>query len=206
MTDKSISPSQLPIVEEFYTLQGEGYWSGQAAYFIRIAGCDVGCPWCDTKVSWKTSSHKLKTVDELVANASSFPAKFAVITGGEPLMHNLDLLCSKLKDAGVKTALETSGAYPVSGIWDWICLSPKTLKSPLPEIFEIAHELKIVISEESDLEWAMENAKKVNEGCILYLQPEWSVFRTILPTVVNFVKENPRFRVSLQSHKFMRIP
>lgn len=204
--DSSISPSELPIVEEFYTLQGEGFWSGHAAYFIRIAGCDVGCPWCDTKVSWNTSSHKLKTVDEIVKNATSFPAAFAVITGGEPLMHNLDLLCNKLKDAGVRTALETSGAYPVSGMWDWICLSPKTFKAPLPEIFEIANELKIVISEKSDLEWAIENSKKVNPNCILYLQPEWNVFRTILPSLVDFVKENPRFRVSLQSHKFMRIP
>ena len=202
----SISTSQLPIVEEFYTLQGEGFWSGHAAYFIRIAGCDVGCPWCDTKVSWQASSHKLKSVNEIVANAASFPAGFAVITGGEPLMHNLDLLCRNLKDAGIRTSLETSGAYPISGMWDWICLSPKTLKSPLPEIFEIANELKIVISEESDLKWAVENAKKVNGNCILYLQPEWSVFRTILPVIIEYVKKNPQWSISLQGHKIMRIP
>jgi len=197
---------KLPIVEEFYTLQGEGHFSGHAAYFIRLAGCDVGCPWCDTKVSWNASEHSYKTVETLVSNAAECPAKFVVITGGEPLMHNLDYLCIELKSAGIKTSLETSGAYELSGLWDWICLSPKTHKAPLPAIFEMANELKIVISDVKDLEWAMENAGKVNSSCLLYLQPEWSVFRTILPVIVEFVKKNPRWRISLQSHKFMRIP
>jgi 7-carboxy-7-deazaguanine synthase len=196
----------LPIVEEFYTLQGEGHFTGHAAYFIRIGGCDVGCPWCDTKVSWNASKHPFKPVDELIKNAAACPASFAVITGGEPLMYNLESLCKGLKTAGVKTSLETSGAYPLSGEWDWICLSPKTHKPPVPEIFLHANELKMVIAEEKDIEWAVENARKVNAECELYLQPEWSVFRTILPFLVEFVKQNPEWNISLQAHKFMRIP
>lgn len=196
----------LPIVEEFYTLQGEGRYSGHAAYFIRIGGCDVGCPWCDTKISWDASRHSMKTVDEIVKNAAACPASFAVITGGEPLMYNLDYLCKGMKEAGVKTSLETSGAYLLSGEWDWICLSPKTNKPPGPEIFLKANELKMVIAEEKDLDWAIENAGKVNSECELYLQPEWNVFRTITPVIVEFVKKNPKWNISLQAHKFMRIP
>jgi len=166
----------------------------------------VGCEWCDTKVSWNAAKHPLKKVDELVKNAASCPAGFAVITGGEPLMYNLDYLCQELRQAGVRTSLETSGAYPLSGFWDWICLSPKIHKPPVSELFFHANELKMVIAEEKDIEWALENSRQVNGDCELYLQPEWSVFRTILPFIVEFVKENPRWRVSLQGHKFMRIP
>ncbi len=198
--------TMLPIVEEFYTIQGEGHYSGHAAYFIRIGGCDVGCTWCDTMVSWDSARHPLKPVDELIVNAADCPASFAVITGGEPLMYNLDYLCQGLNDAGIETALETSGAYPLSGKWDWLCLSPKVHKPPLKEIFQYANELKIVIAEEKDLEWAFENAIQVNPTCKLYLQPEWSVFRTILPVLVEFVKRNPQWNISLQTHKFMRIP
>jgi 7-carboxy-7-deazaguanine synthase len=203
---KTISTTSLPIVEEFYTLQGEGFYSGHAAYFIRIGGCDVGCPWCDTKVSWDVSRHSLKSVTELVKNAAASPALFAVITGGEPLSFNLDFLCSELRKAGAKTSLETSGVYPLSGEWDWICLSPKTHRAAVPEIFPLANELKIVISEEKDFEFAVENAKKVRDSCKLYLQPEWSVFRTILPAMVDFVKQKPEWNISLQTHKLMRIP
>ncbi len=196
----------LPVVEEFYTLQGEGHFSGHAAYFIRLGGCDVGCPWCDTKVSWEASKHQTRPVDELIKNAAACSASFAVITGGEPLMYNLDYLSSGLKSAGVKTSLETSGAYPLTGSWDWICLSPKIYKPPLREVFEQASELKMVIAEEKDIEWALENASGVGPSCELYLQPEWSVFRTIMPFIVDFVKKNPEWRISLQAHKFMRIP
>jgi organic radical activating enzyme len=196
----------LPIVEEFYTIQGEGYYSGHPAYFIRIGGCDVGCPWCDTKISWDASKHTSKSVDEIVKNAADCPAPFVVITGGEPLMYNLDYLCTGLKDAGMETSLETSGAYPLSGAWDWICLSPKINKPPVSDIFNQADELKMVISDEKDLDWAFENAVMVNPSCKLYLQPEWSVFRSVLPKIVEFVKINPHWNISLQMHKFMRIP
>ena len=205
-TQKNSPTTSLPIVEEFYTLQGEGHFSGHAAYFIRTGGCDVGCEWCDTKVSWNASKHPLKEISGIVKNAAAFPASFAVITGGEPLMYNLDFLCQELKLAGIRTALETSGAYPLSGTWDWICLSPKIHKAPVIEIFPFANELKMVIAEEKDIDWALENARQVSRDCELYLQPEWSVFRTVLPLVVEFVKKNPRWRVSLQGHKFMRIP
>jgi len=198
--------TMLPIVEEFYTIQGEGYFTGHPAYFIRLGGCDVGCPWCDTKVSWDASRHPLKPADEIVVRAADCLASFAVITGGEPLMYNLDYLCEGLNKAGVKTSLETSGAYALSGSWDWICLSPKIHKPPVTEIFTRANELKMVIACEKDLEWAFENAILVNPSCKLYLQPEWSVFRSILPTIVSYIKENPQWNISLQAHKFMRIP
>jgi 7-carboxy-7-deazaguanine synthase len=205
-SEKYNKTTLLPIVEEFYTLQGEGHYSGHAAYFIRIGGCDVGCPWCDTKVSWDASRHSFRLVDELVKKAAACPASFAVITGGEPLMYNLDNLCRRMKEAGVKTSLETSGAYPLSGEWDWICLSPKTHKPPVPDLFHQANELKIVIAEDKDFEWAIENGGKVNSACKLYLQPEWSVFRAITPVIVEFVKKYPKWNISLQTHKFMRIP
>lgn len=203
----NINPqSSLPVVEEFYTLQGEGHFSGHAAYFIRIGGCDVGCEWCDTKVSWNPLKHPNKQIRELVFNASSCKASFAVITGGEPLMYNLGLLCEEMNKAGVKLALETSGAYQLSGKWEWICLSPKKNKPPVNEIFAQANELKIVIANENDLHWAIENSKQVSKSCELYLQPEWSVFRTISPKIIEFVKQNPQWRISLQTHKFLRIP
>jgi organic radical activating enzyme len=198
--------TKLPIVEEFYTIQGEGHYSGHAAYFIRIGGCDVGCSWCDTQVSWDASGHAFKPVDEIVVNASNCLSSLVVVTGGEPLMYNLDYLCKGLNEAGMTISLETSGAYPLSGSWDWICLSPKSHKPPVSDIYKQANELKVVIAEEKDLEWAFENAVLVNPSCQLYLQPEWSVFRTITPVIVDFVKKNPEWNISLQGHKFMRIP
>jgi len=197
---------RLPLVEEFYTIQGEGYHTGKAAYFIRIGGCDVGCSWCDTKFSWDPSLHPLVEVDQIVANAAGYPAAAVVVTGGEPLMVNLDPLTSRLQDAGISTFLETSGAYPLTGKWDWICLSPKKNAPPVEGLHSVAHELKVIIAEEKDLEWAVENGNRVGETCFRYLQPEWSRRESILPVIIRFVMEHPSWMISLQSHKYMRIP
>lgn len=197
---------KLPIVEEFYTLQGEGYFMGKAAYFIRIGGCDVGCAWCDTKFSWDPAIHPIIGVDKVIENIITCKAVAAVITGGEPLMYNLDYLCLQLKEKGIETFIETSGAFPLSGIWNWICLSPKMQQPPLEEIYTLANELKVIIGKPSDINWALRNAQLVEKNCKLYLQPEWSVFNKILPEIINFVKSNPAWSVSLQAHKFMHIP
>jgi organic radical activating enzyme len=196
----------LPLVEDFYSVQGEGHHTGKAAYFIRIGGCDVGCSWCDTRFSWNPSVHPVTDTSEIVGRVLSSGADSAVITGGEPLMWNLDLLCSGLKQNNIVTFLETSGAYPLSGVWDWICLSPKRNMPPVPPIYEMAHELKVIISDESDFLWAEEQRKMVNGNCLLYLQPEWSRYEKIVPVIVGYVKKNPEWMISLQSHKFMRIP
>ncbi len=196
----------LPVVEEFYTLQGEGNFTGHAAYFIRLAGCDIGCPWCDTKNSWPEGKFPKVRAEELVKNAASVPALFTVVTGGEPLMHNLDSFCSLMKNSGIYLSLETSGTYSLTGSWDWICLSPKRHRPPLADIYPFADELKVVIAGEDDLDWAAENAARVPENCKLFLQPEWSVFRSVTPVIVNFIKQNPRWSLSLQTHKFIRIP
>jgi organic radical activating enzyme len=198
--------SLLPLMEEFYTIQGEGFHSGKAAYFIRLGGCDVGCHWCDVKESWDASLHPLTSVDTIVENASKYPAKTVVVTGGEPLLYNLDLLTDKLHAAGIKTFIETSGAYPLSGTWDWICLSPKKFKGPMDAIAPLAGELKVIVFNQSDFKWAEEHALKVSETCKLYLQPEWSKAESMTPVIIDFVKENPRWEVSLQTHKFMHIP
>ena len=196
----------LPLVEDFYSVQGEGHHTGKAAYFIRIGGCDVGCSWCDTRFSWNPAVHPVTDTSEIVSRVLSSGADSAVITGGEPLMWNLDLLCSGLKQKNIVTFLETSGAYPLSGVWDWICLSPKRNMPPVPPIYEMAHELKVIISDESDFLWAEEQRKMVNGNCLLYLQPEWSRYEKIVPLIVEYVKKNPEWMISLQSHKFMRIP
>ncbi len=204
--DKFDGGRMLPLVEEFYTIQGEGYHTGKAAYFIRIGGCDVGCSWCDTKFSWNPDLHPVVPADQTVSNVLSCPAAAVVVTGGEPLMVNMDYLTGKLKEKGIETFLETSGAHPLSGVWDWICFSPKRTYLPQEEFFGEAHELKIIVAEEEDLEWAVENARKVNSQCKLYLQPEWSKRETILPLIIDFAKENPQWMISLQSHKYMHIP
>ena len=196
----------LPLMEEFYTIQGEGYHSGKAAYFIRLGGCDVGCHWCDVKESWDATIHPLTPVDQIVANAERYPGKAVVITGGEPLMYNLDHLTSELQKKGIKTFVETSGAYPLSGFWDWICLSPKKFKSPVPSIYPYAGELKVIVFNKSDFAWAETHADLVSEGCKLYLQPEWSKSQEIIPLIIDYVKENPRWEISLQTHKFLNIP
>jgi organic radical activating enzyme len=197
---------QYPVMESFYTLQGEGYHQGKAAYFIRLGGCDVGCVWCDVKESWEASKHPLQTIEEIVAGASAGPGRLAIITGGEPLMHNLDALTSALHAAGFQTNIETSGAWPVSGSWDWICLSPKKFKAPLPEILPLANELKVVVYNKSDFEWAEKYAALVSPACKLFLQPEWSKSATVTPLIIDYIKENPRWEFSLQLHKYIHVP
>lgn len=197
---------KLPLVEEFYTIQGEGYHSGKAAYFIRIGGCDVGCSWCDTKFSWDPSLHPVVPVEKIVNGVSRYPADSVVVTGGEPLMVNLGYLTGLLKQKGMLTFLETSGAYPLSGDWDWICFSPKKQYPAKGTIYDQAHELKVIIASEEDIDWALENASKVHKDCKLFLQPEWSTRESILPVIIEFVKVNPQWMISLQAHKYMRIP
>lgn len=196
----------IPLVEEFYTIQGEGYHTGKAAYFIRVGGCDVGCSWCDTKFSWDPSLHPVVEADRIVEHVKQHPASAVVVTGGEPLMVDMDYLTGRFKKAGIETFLETSGAYPLSGNWDWICFSPKKNAPPAGDIYSKAHELKVIISSEEDLAWAVDNGERVSVSCKLYLQPEWSRREVVLPLIIAFAKANPRWMISLQSHKYMRIP
>jgi len=196
----------LPLVEEFYTVQGEGFHTGKAAYFIRIGGCDVGCSWCDTKFSWNPALHPLVPVEQIVASASRYPAAAVVVTGGEPLMNDMGPLTKGMHAQGIETFLETSGAYPLTGEWDWICLSPKKNMPPAGGVHEHANELKVIISAEEDFEWAIEQASFVKDECHLFLQPEWSVSKTMIPLIVDFVKEHPWWNISVQAHKYMRIP
>ena len=196
----------LPLMEEFYTIQGEGYNTGKAAYFIRLGGCDVGCHWCDVKESWDASIHPLTTADQIVENALQFPAKTVVVTGGEPLIYNLDYLTAQMKAKGVTTFIETSGAYPLSGHWDWICLSPKKFKAPQPAIAKEAHELKVIVFNKSDFAWAEQYAELVSPGCKLYLQPEWSKSKEVTPLIIDYVMANPKWEISLQTHKYLNIP
>jgi len=200
-----IKPSVLPVMEHFYTIQGEGYHQGKAAYFIRLAGCDVGCVWCDVKESWD-KNQPLFDVRSLRFEVNKTPAEIVVITGGEPLMHNLDELTNELQSAGLKTNIETSGAYPLSGSWDWICLSPKKFKEPLSEIIAFAHELKIIVFNKSDFSWAEKYEALVSPGCKLYLQPEWSKAATMTPLIVDYIKAHPQWELSLQIHKFINVP
>jgi organic radical activating enzyme len=196
----------LPLMEDFYTIQGEGFNTGKPAYFIRLGGCDMGCWWCDVKESWDASLHPLTLTDDIVKRASAVPAKAVVVTGGEPVLYDLDYLCSELKKNGVSTFLETAGVKKLTGQWDWICLSPKKGSIPLLEYFQLAGELKMIIHQESDLRWAELNAEKVHGDCQLFLQPEWSNHNQILPVIVDYIKAHPQWKISLQSHKFMNIP
>jgi 7-carboxy-7-deazaguanine synthase len=196
----------LPVMEQFYTIQGEGFNTGRAAYFIRLGGCDVGCVWCDVKESWDADAHPRQAVADLVAAASKYPGRNVVITGGEPLMHNCLPLTKALQEAGFKTWIETSGAHPLSGNWDWICLSPKKFKAPLPEVLAHADELKIIVFNDSDFKWAEEHAALVPSTTRLYLQPEWSRAARMTPALIDYVKANPRWQVSLQTHKYLDIP
>ncbi|MCJ8167403.1 7-carboxy-7-deazaguanine synthase QueE [Pontibacter sp. E15-1] len=198
--------SELPLMEAFYTIQGEGANTGTAAYFIRLGGCDVGCHWCDVKESWDAELHPLTQVEEIVEMATAFPGKAVVITGGEPLLYNMQPLTAQLQQRGIKTMIETSGAYPLSGNWDWVCLSPKKFKAPDASVYPFAHELKVIIFNKSDFAWAEEHAALVGDDCLLYLQPEWSKADAIMPLIVEFVKLHPKWRVSLQTHKYMDIP
>lgn len=193
-------------MEAFYTIQGEGYNTGQAAFFIRTAGCDVGCHWCDVKESWNRDSHPLRHIDDLAEEALQYPSRMVVVTGGEPLMYNLSPLTEKFENAGFRLCIETSGAYPLSGKWHWLCLSPKKFKAPVEGIHSNANELKIIIYNKDDFRWAEEHAAKVKPGCKLYLQPEWDKRETMMPAIIDYIKTNPKWQVSLQTHKFMGIP
>jgi len=193
-------------MESFYTLQGEGFHTGRAAYFIRLGGCDVGCVWCDVKESWDPEAHPKVEISEMVRLASEHAGRLVVITGGEPLMYDLTGLTNSLKEADFETNIETSGAYPLSGIWDWICVSPKKFKAPLPEVLAVAHEFKVVVFHKSDMEWMQQFLPLLSGNCKLYLQPEWSKSEVILPLLIDFVKENPTWRISLQTHKYLNIP
>ncbi len=193
-------------MEHFYTLQGEGYHQGKAAYFIRLGGCDVGCVWCDVKESWDAEKHPQLKIEDLKLQISKTPAELVVITGGEPLMHNLDELTTSLQSAGLKINIETSGAHPLSGTWDWICLSPKKFKAPLSEILPLANELKIIIFNKSDFEWAEKYATLVSPNCKLYLQPEWDKAAEMTSLIIDYIKANPKWELSLQIHKYINVP
>lgn len=196
----------LPLVEEFYTIQGEGFNTGKAAWFIRLGGCDIGCSWCDSRFTWNPDLHPPEETDWIVSRAIESGTDSVVVTGGEPLIWNLDYLCNELKKNSIKTFIETSGAYPLSGSWDWICLSPKKNMPPLENICGLADELKVIIEDSEDFEWAEKYGEMVNDSCILYLQPEWSRYEKIIPEIVEYVKRHSYWKVSLQSHKFMHIP
>ena len=219
-----IAQQVLPVMESFYTLQGEGFHQGKAAYFIRLAGCDVGCVWCDVKDSWDATKHPMVDVDKIVTKLkietgirngelgnnlqpSTLNIKpIVVITGGEPLMYNLTQLTNALHAAGFQTNIETSGAYPLSGEWDWICLSPKKFKAPLPEVVPHAHELKVVIFNKTDFAWAEQYAALVSPQCKLYLQPEWNKASQVTPLIIDYIKANPKWELSLQIHKYINVP
>lgn len=195
-----------PVMEHFYTLQGEGVYTGHAAYFIRLGGCDVGCVWCDVKESWDAAMHPQMTVQEIVAVASGHPGRVAVITGGEPAMHDLSPLCDALHAAGFRIHIETSGSSPLSGELDWVTLSPKKFKAPLDSALSQANELKVVVFHKSDFEWAVQHAAKVGPGCRLFLQPEWSKRDSMTPLIIDYIKAHPQWQLSLQTHKYINIP
>ena len=195
----------LPLMEEFYTIQGEGFHSGKAAYFIRIGGCDVGCHWCDVKESWNADLHPPTNTDSIISNVIKF-AKTVVVTGGEPSMWNLEYITNSLQKKNIKTHIETSGAYKLTGKWDWICLSPKKTKLPLEAIYPKADELKIIVVNKNDFKFAEEQASKVTENCELFLQPEWSKRKVMIPLIVAYVMKNPQWKISLQTHKYLNIP
>ena len=197
---------ELPVMEHFFTIQGEGAYSGRAAYFVRLAGCDVGCVWCDVKESWDSEAHPILSIDFLISEIEKTNADFVVITGGEPALYNLAPFIKKLKTLKIEIAIETSGCYLLKGIVDWYCFSPKKFKAPCEEAYQLANELKIVVSHPSDIAWAEIHAEKVKPACNLYLQPEWTRSDAILPLIIEFVKRNKKWRISLQTHKFMHIP
>ena len=206
LDNSTIATTAYPVMEHFYTIQGEGFHQGRAAYFVRLGGCDVGCVWCDVKESWDGSKFPKMSAEEITALIKQTPAKLVVITGGEPLMHQLDALTKALKEAGLETNIETSGSHPLSGEWDWICLSPKKFKAPLPAIVPKAQELKVVIFHPSDFEWAETYAAQTGKNCKLYLQPEWDKREVMTPLIIEYVKNNPQWEISLQVHKYLNVP
>lgn len=197
---------KLPLVEDFYTIQGEGYHSGKPAYFIRLGGCDVGCKWCDAKYTWNPKLYPPIEVEEVIRRVEACPAQAIVITGGEPLIYPLEHLTRELRAKKLETFLETSGSHPFSGYFDWVCLSPKKQQPPLDEAFDRADELKVIIETPEDFEWAEQNALKVKRSCRLYLQPEWSQSEQMMPLIVEYAKANPKWSISIQTHKYMHIP
>jgi organic radical activating enzyme len=196
----------LPVMEHFYTIQGEGYHQGRAAYFVRLGGCDVGCTWCDVKESWDASKHPMMSIRDIATKVKDSGATICVITGGEPLMHNLDALTSQLQQKGIRTHIETSGSSALSGKWDWVCVSPKRFKLPLAECLAAANELKVIVAHRNDLRFSEDYAKKVPANCKLYLQPEWSVASEVLPLMIDYVKQNQQWEISLQIHKYLNVP
>ena len=196
----------LPLMEHFYTIQGEGFFQGSAAYFIRLGGCEVGCVWCDVKESWDVNAHPQVEISKIVSDVVDAKSRIAVVTGGEPAMHDLSELTQALHRSGIRTHIETSGVYQLTGKWDWVCFSPKKFKAPDPSVARMAHELKVIVYNKSDFEWAEQHAAMVNNDCQLFLQPEWSREKEMLPAIIGYVKENPRWQISLQVHKYMNIP
>jgi organic radical activating enzyme len=205
ITNDNTLVDAFPLMEDFYSIQGEGYYQGHAAYFVRLGGCDVGCVWCDVKESWDTGIHPVTSVKEIIAKIKSTAAEIVIITGGEPVMYNLKYLTDRLKAENFRTHLETSGVYQLTGDWDWVCFSPKKFKAPHPSIYEAANELKVVIYNQSDFAWAEKHAKMVNADCELFLQPEWSKEKEMLPKITEFIKMNPHWKISLQIHKYMNV-
>jgi 7-carboxy-7-deazaguanine synthase len=206
MTKELVHTGVLPLMEDFYTIQGEGAYQGSAAYFIRLGGCDVGCVWCDVKESWDASAHPLVDIQEMALRAMATHTPIVVVTGGEPLMYDLEELTQAIRSRNMRAHIETSGVYPMSGTWDWVCFSPKKFKVPHPSVFAMADELKVVVYHKSDIAWATGFVSMLNPSCQLFLQPEWSRHGEVLPLIIDFVKDNPRWQVSLQIHKFMNIP
>jgi organic radical activating enzyme len=200
------SNKELPVMERFYTIQGEGFHQGKAAYFIRLAGCSVGCTWCDVKESWDAEDHELVSLSQLKKDITQSKTEIVVITGGEPAMYDLTALCEMIKIMGLRTHIETSGAFPITGFWDWICVSPKRFKKVLEENIGKAHELKVIIAHKNDFRFAQNHTKNTGVNCHIYLQPEWSIAEEMLPEIISYVKDNPKYRISLQVHKFMNVP
>lgn len=194
-----------PVMEMFYSIQGEGHYQGHAAFFIRLAGCDVGCVWCDVKESWDAEKHEILSIEKIVEAVAQSNTDLVIITGGEPLMYDCVPLTKALKEKGYKTHLETSAAYPMSGQWDWLCISPKKFKLPLPQNLPLANELKVVVFNKSDFEWARQQAAMVSHDCLLFLQPEWGKEKEMLPFITEFIQNNPNWRLSLQIHKYMGV-
>ena len=206
ISEVNSTSTEYPLMEDFYSIQGEGYHTGKAAYFIRLAGCDVGCVWCDVKDSWQADKHPTVTLYDILARVKASGANRVIVTGGEPAMYDLKPLTEGLQRMNVLCHIETSGAYPLTGSWDWICVSPKKFKAPLPEVLRMANELKVIVYNQSDFDWADEHAKQVSTDCMLYLQPEYSVMNKVMSSIIDYVKHNVPWKISLQTHKFMGIP
>ena len=202
---ESLLQQSYPVMETFYSIQGEGLYQGHAAFFIRLAGCDVGCVWCDVKESWDAGAHQIRTVANLLEEVKSSSTKIVIITGGEPMMYDCSPLTSMLQAHGYRTHCETSGAYPIHGNWDWVCLSPKKFQAPLVDNLQLASELKVIVFNKSDLNWAEEYAEKVNSDCVLFLQPEWSREKEMIPLITEYIQNHPQWKLSLQIHKYMGV-